>query len=115
MTTATQGELFIDTDKKDLITYPDLIEEHVWALHQKKLKSPVARVETRTCTNCGARLRTHRTFKGTLSSIIIDLPNEDSQHFVVQDPIRSVLEAVDENTYYEKLMKQLTDGKKSRL
>ena len=102
MTTAT---------REDIITYPDLIEKHAWILHRKELKSSVARVQTRTCADCGARLRTHRTFKGTLSSIIIDPANEDSQYFVIQDPIRSVLNAVDENTYYEKLMKQLTEGK----
>ena len=113
MTTATQGKLFSNTKsgQTDLITYPDLIEQHDWVLHRKELKSPVARVQTRTCADCGARLRTHRTFKGTLSSIIIDPANEDSQYFVIQDPIRSVLKAVDENTYYEKLMKQLTEGK----
>ena len=111
MSNATQGQLLKNPGQRELITYPDLIEEHAWARHKKELKSPMARVETRTCTDCGAKLRTHRTFKGTLASIIMDPPNETSQHFIIKDPGRSILKAVDEDTYYENLIEQLNSGK----
>ena len=98
----------------ETITYPDLIEGHSWVIHRKEFRSPLARVETRICTECGTRLRTHRTFKRALSSIIIDPPDGTSHYFVLKSAYGPVLETVDENTYYDRLMKQLNQGKTLR-